>query len=67
MRNWAIAFFALATLSGLACLGSDTPEELGSARVLMVLFGVLGAYAATAYALQSRSRRRPPDGGPLNV
>ncbi|EYD70711.1 hypothetical protein [Limimaricola hongkongensis] len=67
MRNWAIAFIALATLSGLACLGAGTPETLGSARILMVLFGALGAYAATAHALQSRGRRRPRDGGPLNV
>ncbi|WP_341211268.1 hypothetical protein [uncultured Limimaricola sp.] len=71
MRNWAIAFFALALLSGFACLGANTHEDLSGARFLMVLFGVLGAYAATTHQLRSRGasngRRRPVDNGPLNI
>ncbi|MGR3499648.1 MAG: hypothetical protein ACU0E9_12240 [Limimaricola soesokkakensis] len=67
MRNWAIAFFALAFLSGLVCLGSNTPADLSVARTLMVLFGVLAAYAATAHRLQARLRERPGRGGPLGT
>ena len=46
MRYWAIAFSLLALLSALACLGANTHDTLSFARVLMVVFGALGAYAA---------------------
>ncbi|SDE35752.1 hypothetical protein [Limimaricola pyoseonensis] len=62
MRNWAIALLSLALVSGLACLGANTPDEHGVARVLMVLFGVLGAYAATAHLLRGRARPGHADG-----
>lgn len=72
MRNWAITFFLLAALSGLVCLGADSPAELGPLRVLMVVFGVLGAYAAATCWLQSRARTglrpaRDDDRGPLGA
>ena len=71
MRNWAITFLTLALLSGFARLGANTHADLSAARILMVIFGVLGAYAATMCHLRSRSvsrgRRRPADDGPLNV
>ncbi|WP_334061086.1 hypothetical protein [Limimaricola cinnabarinus] len=68
MRNWAIAFLTLAAVSGLACLGAETHEDLSAARVLMVLFGVLGAYAAAAHHLRSRSRRQSSgNGAPLGT
>ncbi|MCP1169729.1 hypothetical protein [Limimaricola litoreus] len=67
MRNWAIAFLTLAVVSGLACLGTETHEDLPGARILMVLFGVLGAYAAAAHRLRSRGRRRPANGQPLGT
>lgn len=67
MRNWAIAFLTLAAVSGFACLGAETHEDLASARVLMVLFGVLGAYAAATHHLRSRARRRPANGQPLGT
>ena len=67
MRNWAIAFILLAGLSGLACLGAQTHEAMSSARVLLVLFGSLGAYALTVHRQQSRGRRRPARGEPLEA
>lgn len=66
MRYWAIAFSLLALLSALACLGANTHDTLSFARVLMVVFGALGAYAAASHAL-ARSRHRPRRGGPIEL